>query len=294
MTSEKAKAFEQKKRQHVTDIAQRFLANFKNNPLASIRPYTELERPVNFSTAKEYRGQNVFTLNWAKRDKGFKWNSWVTFNQAKALDAGVRKGEKSTAIIGAISGVEGENQVDRELSSKRQVDFEVDKQGFVGFNLFNVFNVEQVEGLSLTDVAHPGANPFVRSVLDLDNDIKSSPYEIVFGYSDISFDRAERIIQYPSRASFGVSDTGQNSSEFYSGIVTLVQLSRILDASGEEMGKGNSPEAFLAALIIAACKLQSASLSMSRSTLPEWLIEGIVSDSLNLSRVLRIVDTSLE
>jgi antirestriction protein ArdC len=293
MTSEKARAFEEKKRRHVAEIAARFMSEFRKDPITAIMPYTEMARPVNFASGKEYRGQNVFTLNWAKADKGYRWNSWLTFKQARAVGGAVKKGEKGTAIIGAVTGEEGENQVDRELSERGRR-FEIPRsESFVGFNLFHVFNVEQVDGLDLVDVAKPGANPFVRADINLDQLIRSSPYEIIFGQPEVRIDLSAMSIHHPSRAAFGVGDSRDVSSKFYTGAITMVELAKILNGRADKNHDAPTADELLAAVILAAIRLRDAGLRLSRVSLPPWLLSRIFDGDPSIGRALRLVDLNL-
>lgn len=60
-----------------------------------------------------YRGVNVLLLWMAQVENGFTSDSWMTFRQAKAVGANVRKGEKGCAIIrsGTYDLGEGEEAV---------------------------------------------------------------------------------------------------------------------------------------------------------------------------------------
>lgn len=98
--------------------------------------------PRNASTDTAYRGINVLLL-WAEAiAKGYTQHAWMTFNQAKALGANVKKGEGATEIIfyrkltvtekvqSAITGQEEERAVDIPM-----------------IKTFHVFNIAQIENL---------------------------------------------------------------------------------------------------------------------------------------------------
>ena len=53
----------------------------------------------NATTGKGYRGINQFLLSFVLVAKGYLQNSWVTFNQVKAMGGHVLKGEKSVPIV---------------------------------------------------------------------------------------------------------------------------------------------------------------------------------------------------
>ena len=55
--------------------------------------------PANLSSGRPCRGINVLLLNLQAASCGYRANSWMTFQQALAMDACVRKGEHSTPIV---------------------------------------------------------------------------------------------------------------------------------------------------------------------------------------------------
>lgn len=54
--------------------------------------------PRNASTGKRYRGGNALYLMAVGANKGYQDNRWVTYKQAQAMGAQVRKGEKGTSV----------------------------------------------------------------------------------------------------------------------------------------------------------------------------------------------------
>jgi antirestriction protein ArdC len=111
-----------------------------------VRPWTKpwsaehlagrISRPLR-STGEPYSGINVILL-WAEAvARGYTAPIWITFRQALALGAHVRKGEHGSTVVYAnrISRTEaGDDGQDVE----RQIPF---------LKAYTVFNVEQVEGL---------------------------------------------------------------------------------------------------------------------------------------------------
>ncbi len=55
--------------------------------------------PINYATRRQYNGINVLIL-WATRDEnGYPTGEWLTFKQAQALGANLKKGEKGTRVV---------------------------------------------------------------------------------------------------------------------------------------------------------------------------------------------------
>ncbi len=90
-------------------------------------------RPLRFSTGTAYRGGNAIAL-WATAElKGYGSPFWLTFKQAEAAGAHVRRGEKGTLILYA----------DRW----KPAEAEPDEPGRLFMRAYTVFNAGQVEGL---------------------------------------------------------------------------------------------------------------------------------------------------
>ena len=93
--------------------------------------------PYNATTGKAYRGSNSLTLMIEQQLHGYKEDRWLTFKQAKALGAHVRKGATQTALV---------KWMDDTRNSKKD---EEDGRGQRMFPVvFGAFNAEQIEGLA--------------------------------------------------------------------------------------------------------------------------------------------------
>jgi len=84
-----------------------------------------------------YRGINVALLWGAAEMKGYRHQTWMTFNQAKALGGCVRKGERATPVVywGTFKA-QADDADDGEESKAR-----------LFAKSYSVFNVEQIDGL---------------------------------------------------------------------------------------------------------------------------------------------------
>lgn len=98
--------------------------------------------PYNYSTHQPYRGINTWSLLFEALDQGYTSNGWLTFKQAQALGASVRKGEKGTLVVKyLVAEVSGKNaqQVDRaDDHDVRLIPF---------LRHFYLFNLDQIDGL---------------------------------------------------------------------------------------------------------------------------------------------------
>jgi antirestriction protein ArdC len=103
-------------------------------------------RPLRHS-GEPYRGINVLLL-WADAvDKGFGCPTWMTYRQAQALDAHVRKGEHGSLVVYADRYVKTDTGADG-TDIEREIPF---------MKGYTVFNVEQIEGLPEPYYARPQA-----------------------------------------------------------------------------------------------------------------------------------------
>lgn len=102
--------------------------------------------PQNADTRRAYSGINILIL-WAEAaQRGFASQGWLTFRQALALGAAVRKGEKGTTIFYAARFTpKGEGGA--EVAAKGGHGADEGERSVPFLKRFTVFNVAQVEGL---------------------------------------------------------------------------------------------------------------------------------------------------
>lgn len=90
--------------------------------------------PCNASTGAPYRGVNILIL-WAQcEEAGFKSNRWMTYKQAQAVGAQVRKGEKSVSCVYF-------EMLKRKEPQQGEAEF------FPMAKAFNLFNLDQMDNL---------------------------------------------------------------------------------------------------------------------------------------------------
>ncbi len=85
-----------------------------------------------------YRGINILMLWGAALDHGFTAPNWLTFKQALALGACVRKGEKGSLVVYASSFNRSETDEATGEENERNIPF---------LKGYTVFNADQVDGL---------------------------------------------------------------------------------------------------------------------------------------------------
>ena len=120
---------------------------------AGVRPWSQpwaasesVSRPLRHD-GTPYRGVNVVLLWGEAAARGFQSSTWMTFRQALALGAHVRKGEKGSTVVYADQLVRIDDD-DAGEETTRRIPF---------LKAYTVFNVEQIEGLPASSAPAPVA-----------------------------------------------------------------------------------------------------------------------------------------
>ncbi|WP_418128110.1 ArdC family protein [Variovorax sp. KK3] len=104
-----------------------------------------------------YRGINVLLLWGEAMDKGYACNTWMTYKQAEAQGAQVRKGEKGSMVVYANRASASESDEEGGAEAGKA------GRGYAFMRAYTVFNVEQIDGLPETFYAKPAERDEVRS-----------------------------------------------------------------------------------------------------------------------------------
>lgn len=92
--------------------------------------------PVNFQTKKPYRGINILLLGCSP----FADSRWITYKQAQAIGAQVRRGEKGTPIVFWSTFEREQLDTSTGENPERKIPF---------LRQYTVFNVEQCNGITM-------------------------------------------------------------------------------------------------------------------------------------------------
>ena len=120
-----------------TEITDRIIAALEAGTPPWVRPWGgEADpTPMNAETRRPYRGVNFLTLSIEAQAHAYHRNRWLTYRQAAALSAHVRKGEHGTPVV---------------FWKLREVEAgpDEDKQRVVPLlRCYTVFNTAQIDGL---------------------------------------------------------------------------------------------------------------------------------------------------
>jgi antirestriction protein ArdC len=108
-----------------------------HQPWQAGHPAGSISRPLR-SNGVPYRGINVLVLWLTGFEHGYSSPLWLTFQQAKELDASVKKGEHGTKVVYA-------NTFEKKTRDESTGDENTERIPFL--KAYTVFNAEQIEGL---------------------------------------------------------------------------------------------------------------------------------------------------
>jgi antirestriction protein ArdC len=146
-----------------------------------------------------YQGINILLLWGEQLEKGFQSNRWMTFKQAQALGANVRKGEHGTLVVYA-SKVTKTDTDDQGDEIEREIPF---------MKGYTVFNVDQIENLPAQYRTEPV--PTDSEPLDLIEDAEAffakTGAVIRHGGNKAYYARAQDLVQLPIPESFDTAES---------------------------------------------------------------------------------------
>ena len=151
--------------------------------------------PANLSTGRPYRGINTILLNMQAMAHGYTVNRWLTFNQARALDAHVRRGEQGTGIVFF-------KMLDDARSDRRAANDEPARRVIPLLRSFTVFNAAQVEDLPEALTALPVPADGWSPVAAAEELLERSGAVVCHGGDRAFYRPSDDLIQLPARGQF--------------------------------------------------------------------------------------------
>lgn len=148
-----------------------------------------LAAPANLGSGRPYRGINVLLLNLQAARCGYTLNRWLTYRQALALGAQVRRGEQGTPVVFfKMLDVQGQDAQAAQPEDHRKV--------VPLLRAFTVFNAAQLEGLPEGLLAAP-APPYWSPVTAADEVLGHSGALIRHGGTQAFYSPVQDCIQLP-------------------------------------------------------------------------------------------------
>lgn len=155
--------------------------------------------PANLGSGRPYRGINVLLLNFEALQHGYTVNRWLTYRQAQALGAQVRRGEQGTQVV-FFKLLEVDDTREGAPTSTS-----TDAKVIPLLRSFTVFNAAQVEGLPEGLLpAPPSAN--WSPVEEAEAVLADSGARIRHGGNQAYYSPPLDVIQLPERGRFDSSE----------------------------------------------------------------------------------------
>jgi antirestriction protein ArdC len=172
-------------------VTNAIIADLERGAPTWVQPWKTTRRtnlgflPANLATRRTYSGINIPILWRAANEAGYADHAWMTFKQALALNACVRKGEKGTLIVFTKKLEVREDDEERRISMLRS---------------YAVFNVAQIDGLPAQLAQPEEAAPPLDD--DVQHFVDATQADIRHGGSRACFVPSLDIIQLPPRSAF--------------------------------------------------------------------------------------------
>jgi len=180
-------------------ITDRILAELGQGTRPWLKPWTGGDmaasgqsRPLR-ATGQPYRGINVLLLWIEAQASGFVSPSWMTYRQAQALGAHVRKGERGAAVV--YYGDGNKTVHDEDSGEDRE-------QGYRFLKTYTVFNVAQIDGLPERFHFVPEPTPEFERIAAAEAFFASAPATVNHGGDKAYYMASADRIQLPPFAAF--------------------------------------------------------------------------------------------
>lgn len=182
-----------------TRITDRILAELEQGTRPWLKPWSGGDmatpgrtRPLR-ATGQPYRGINVLLLWMEARASGFVSPSWMTYRQAQALGAQVRKGERGAAVV---------YYGDSSRTVRDETNGEDREQAFRFLKTYTVFNVAQIDGLPERFRIVPEPAPEVERIEAAEAFFERIPATVHHGGNQACYLPSADCIQLPQFAAF--------------------------------------------------------------------------------------------
>lgn len=182
-----------------TRITDRILAELEQGTRPWVKPWSGGDmaagrgvRPLR-ATGEPYRGINVILLWLEAEAMGYCSPSWMTYRQAQALGANVRKGEHGATVV--YYGESTKAERDGATGEDREA-------GFRFLKTYTVFNVDQIEGLPERYHIKPEPRPEVERIADAEAFFDRIPATVNHGGDRAYYAPGPDRIQLPPFAAF--------------------------------------------------------------------------------------------
>ncbi len=156
--------------------------------------------PTNHATGCHYRGVNVLQLWFAAAERGYRDGRWLTYKQAQAIGAQVRRGETATQVI-KFGQFQREDAATGETVTGRYL------------KTYSVFNVAQCDGVTLPHAERPN---LAERVEHAERALYGVGVPIHHGHSEAFYRPSTDSIHLPDREQFRPAGDATATETYYS------------------------------------------------------------------------------
>ncbi len=166
--------------------------------------------PANLASGRPYRGINVLLLNVQAMLAGYTFNRWLTYRQAQALGAQVRRGETGTQVVFfkmlEVDGAGDRASAPSSASGPASGCGTTDATVVPLLRSFTVFNAAQIDGLP--EGLLPVERPVSWSPVDAADELVTASGAVVrHGGEQAFYSPASDLIQMPPQGRFDSAES---------------------------------------------------------------------------------------
>lgn len=230
--------------------------------------------PLNFTTKKPYRGINILLLMCGS----YSDQRWLTYKQAQAIGAQVRKGEKGTSIVFWSKFDRAEKNDAGEITEKH-IPF---------LRGYTVFNVEQCHGISANLPFDNTFEPIPAAQSLTDRYLTRAGIQLRHGGDRAFYHPVLDYVQMPNQPSFNLPDAYYSTLFHECGHSTghRSRLDRKVDGhaafGSEDYSKEELVAEFTAAYLCAQVGISNARVEANHSAYIQGWLRSLKNDKTML------------
>ncbi|HEX8677550.1 MAG TPA: zincin-like metallopeptidase domain-containing protein [Segetibacter sp.] len=241
------------------------------------KPWNSYGLPKNYTTGRQYRGWNVFWLNFITSYKQYSTPYFLTFNQAKKTGGRIKKGSKGTPIV-FWAEVEDKRttMVVTDEATGEEISIHPTKLIPTTHTVFNLDQTEEMDLSSLESLARKETNN-IEACENIIKNMQSAPSIRHFGdraYYSLMRDQ----VTMPAKNLF-VNDEAYYTTLFHelahsTGHEKRLDRKELLEHDGfggENYSKEELTAEFAAAFLSGITGIQPATINNSTAYIKGWL-----------------------
>jgi antirestriction protein ArdC len=242
-------------------------------------PWNSAGLPKNITTGIQYRGWNLFWLNFHSSLKGYTAPHYITYKQAQQLGGTIKKGQSGTKIIYWATIELKDNAANGNQEQPVTANSDEKPQTRIVPKVHTVFNVDQTEGIEFPEVEsllkseHEQIEACEQVVANMPN-----PPRLITNGSQAFYSPVSDTVVVPSLQSFNQAES-YYSTLFHelahsTGHQTRLNRKELVDTDG--FGKATYAKEELtaemtAAFLCAITGIQQSTIANSAAYIQNWL-----------------------